>query len=296
MTTAKTESQKDLLLKEEIAVSKKPVSYSRIVAFLILCIMGFLMLFPLLLAFLNSFKTTAEMNLAVLALPKTINLKNYITAFQTMSFFRSGMNTFVITVCSTAGIVLISAMAGYKLSRTKTVLSNIIFFLIISSMMIPFTVIMIPLVKVSAQLHMLNKIWGVVMVYIGVGINMPIFLYHGFVKTIPGELEEAACIDGANDWQVFRKIIFPMLQPINITVALLQIIWIWNDFLLPLVFISNQKNYTLILATQAFYTLYSTSWELILAGNFMTVIPVIIVYLIFQKNIQEGIATGALKG
>ncbi|TCL63044.1 raffinose/stachyose/melibiose transport system permease protein [Hydrogenispora ethanolica] len=269
---------------------------SRIGSFLFLSFTGLLVLFPLLMALLNSFKTTAEMNQAVMALPRTFNFNNYVTAFQSMRFLHSALNTFVITVCSTFGIVLFSSMAGYKLSRTKTVLSNVIFFLIISSMMIPFSVIMIPLVKVSAQLHILNKIWGVILVYIGVGINMPIFLYHGFVKTIPQEVEEAALIDGASYWQSFRKIIFPMLQPINITVALLQIIWIWNDFMLPLVFISNQNNYTLILSTQSFYTLYSTSWELILAGNFMAVIPVIVVYLIFQKNIQEGIATGALKG
>jgi raffinose/stachyose/melibiose transport system permease protein len=269
---------------------------SRLGSFLFLSFTGLLVLFPLLMALLNSFKTTAEMNQAVMALPRTFNFNNYVTAFQSMRFLHSALNTFVITVCSTFGIVLFSSMAGYKLSRTKTVLSNVIFFLIISSMMIPFSVIMIPLVKVSAQLHILNKIWGVILVYIGVGINMPIFLYHGFVKTIPQEVEEAALIDGASYWQSFRKIIFPMLQPINITVALLQIIWIWNDFMLPLVFISNQNNYTLILSTQSFYTLYSTSWELILAGNFMAVIPVIVVYLIFQKNIQEGIATGALKG
>jgi raffinose/stachyose/melibiose transport system permease protein len=96
--------------------------------------------------------------------------------------------------------------------------------------------------------------------------------------------------------QVFRKVILPMLQLINITVALIQIIWIWNDFLLPLVYISSQKNYTLVLSTQSFYTQYSTSWQLILAGNFMAIIPVIIIYLLFQKNIQEGITTGALKG
>jgi raffinose/stachyose/melibiose transport system permease protein len=279
-----------------LLVIKRPVIRGQILSFLFLLCAGVVVLFPLLMAFINSFKTTAEMNQNVLALPQVFNFNNYFTAFESMHFLKSMFNTFIITICSTFGIVVFSSMAGYKLSRTKTVLSNIIFFLIVSSMMIPFSVIMIPLVKVSAQLHILNRIWGVILVYIGVGINMPIFLYHGFVKTIPQEIEEAALIDGASHWQSFKKIIFPMLQPINITVALLQIIWIWNDFLLPLVYISNPNNYTLILSTQSFYTLYSTSWELILAGNFMAVIPVIVVYLIFQKNIQEGIATGALKG
>ncbi len=283
-------------LGNQVLDAKRSIFNGRALSFLFLFCAGVLVFFPLLMAFVNSFKTTAEMNQNVLALPKVFNLNNYFTAFESMHFLKSMLNTFIITVGSTFGIVVLSSMAGYKLSRTKTVLSNIIFFLIISSMMIPFSVIMIPLVKVSAQLHILNRIWGVILVYIGVGINMPIFLYHGFVKTIPQEIEEAALIDGASDWQSFQKIIFPMLQPINITVALLQIIWIWNDFLLPLVYISNPNNYTLILSTQSFYTLYSTSWELILAGNFMAVIPVIAVYLIFQKNIQEGIATGALKG
>jgi ABC-type sugar transport system, permease component len=282
--------------QNKLSVSQKKASPGNVFTLFFLGVMGLLVLFPLVMALFNSLKTTAEMNLAVLALPKTFKWDNYVTAFQSMNFLRSLINTIIITSFGTLGIVVISAMAGYKLSRTKTALSNIIFFLIISSMMIPFTVIMIPLVQVAAKLYMLNKIWGIILVYVGVGINMPIFLYHGFVKTIPLELEEAALIDGATDWQVFHKILLPMLQPINITVALLQIIWIWNDFLLPLVFISSQKNYTLILSTQSFYSLYSTSWELILAGNFMAAIPVIIIYLLFQKNIQEGIATGALKG
>lgn len=293
-TSKETLTQSGFL--NELSVSQRKASPGNVFALLFLGMMGLLVLFPLFMALFNSFKNTAEMNLAVMALPKTFKWDNYVTAFQSMNFFRSLINTVVITFFGSLGIVVISAMAGYKLSRTKTVLSNIIFFLIISSMMIPFTVIMIPLVQVAAKLSMLNKIWGLIFVYVGVGINMPIFLYHGFVKTIPQELEEAALIDGATDWQVFRKIILPMLQPINITVALLQIIWIWNDFLLPLVFISTQKNYTLILSTQSFYSLYSTSWELILAANFMAVVPVIIIYLLFQKNIQEGIATGALKG
>jgi raffinose/stachyose/melibiose transport system permease protein len=290
------ETLKRIAFFNKFSVSKKNASLGNIFVLFFLCIMGLLFLFPLLMALLNSFKTTAEMNHAVMALPKTLNLDNYVTAFQSMNFFSSLINTVTITLFGCIGIVLISAMAGYKLSRTKTVLSNVIFFMIISSMMIPFTVIMIPLVQVTAKLHMLNKIWGLIFVYVGVGINMPVFLYHGFVKSIPQELEEAALIDGATDWQVFQKIILPMLQPINITVALLQIIWIWNDFLLPLVYISSQKNYTLILSTQSFYSQYTTSWELILAGNFMAIIPVIIIYLIFQKNIQEGMATGALKG
>jgi raffinose/stachyose/melibiose transport system permease protein len=294
MTSNAAINQNDLLRK--FSVSKRNTPLGNFSALFILCVFGLLVLFPLFMALLNSFKTTAEMNQAVLSLPKTFKLDNYFTAFKSMEFFRSLINTVIITFFSFMGIVFISAMAGYKLSRTKTVLSQIIFFMIISSMMIPFTVIMLPLIQVSAKLHMLNKIWGIILVYIGVGINMPVFLYHGFVKSIPQELEEAAFIDGATDWQMFRKIIFPILQPINITVALLQIIWIWNDFLLPLVFISSQKNYTLILSTQSFYTMYSTSWELILAGNFMAIIPVIIIYLIFQKNIQEGIATGAVKG
>jgi len=275
---------------------KMKFSISGILIFIFLCIFGILVLIPLVMGLMDSLKTSNEIALSATNLPKSFNLNNYAQAFVIMKFWQSTLNTLIITVFSVAGILVLSSMAGYKLSRSKGVMSGILFFLIISSMMIPFMVIMIPLIKEASILRMSNQLWGLILVYIGVGINMPIFLYHGFVKSIPLEIEDAALIDGCSDWKMFTNIIFPMLKPINVTVAIILIMWIWNDFLLPLVYISSPNHYTLILSTQAFYSLYSTSWELVLAGNFMAAIPVIVFYLVFQNNIQQGIAAGALKG
>lgn len=264
--------------------------------YLFLGIVCLFSLFPIFITFLNSIKPQAQIMKSVLSFPRTIALDNYGEVLREIDFFRVFFNTAFITGVSVLGIVLCASMAGFKLSRTKTKLSFFIYLLFVSSMLIPFHSIMISLVNMAKLLRIHNSVWGLPFVYIGIGVNFPIFLYHGFVKSIPVELEDAAKIDGCNEYQTFFKIIFPLLKPINVTVAILQIIWIWNDFLLPLLMLTNSKHYTLILSTVMFRGKYYVEWSKILAAVVITCIPVIIIYMLFQRHIVKGITTGAVKG
>ena len=163
-------------------------------------------------------------------------------------------------------------------------------------MLIPFSSIMIPLYKVVLALKIKNSLPGLAFVYAGMGVSMAVFLYHGFVKGIPRELEEAAAIDGGSKVKIFFEIILPLLKPITATICITNVLWIWNDFLLPLIVISNNKKYTLLLSTNTLFGQYSSDWTAILSALILAALPVIIFYALFQKQILKGIADGAVKG
>ncbi|MEV5028900.1 carbohydrate ABC transporter permease [Paenibacillus sp. LPE1-1-1.1] len=252
--------------------------------------------FPIYLAVINSFKTQGEMFESFVSFPTSFQFDNYVNAFRQLNLLNSTLNSVIISVLGIGGIILCSALAGYKLSRTSGKISGIIFFLFISSMLVPFHSIMIPLTRMAKVLSVQGSTYGLAIIYIGLGVNMAIFLYHGFVKSIPRELEEAAQIDGCNEYQTFFKIIFPLLVPITVTIAILDFLWIWNDFLLPLLMLTDVDDYTLILSTNTLFGEYNKEWSLILAALVLTAIPVIIIYSFFQKFIMHGIAEGAVKG
>jgi len=275
---------------------KKLIKIQQILLWTFLILLGLIWIFPLLMAFINSFKTNGELLTNVMALPKQLNFQNYIRTFYKMHYFRSLINIIIISSIGVSLIILFSAMAGWKLCRTKTKLSTILFSFFIFSMLIPFNSIMIPLYKIVLTLNIKNSLIGFGFVYSGLGVSMAIFLYHGFVKGIPLELEEASIIDGCNDYQVFTKIILPLLKPITMTVCITNLLWIWNDFLLPLIVISDNKKYTLLLSTNTLFGQYSSDWTAILSSLILAAIPVIIFYSIFQKEILKGISDGALKG
>lgn len=193
-------------------------------------------------------------------------------------------------------IVLFSALAGWKLCRTKTRLSRFLLSLFIFSMLIPFSSIMIPLYKVVLALDIKNSLFGLCFVYAGLGVSMAIFLYHGFVKGIPKELEEAAAIDGCSPLQTFFRIVFPMLKPVTATICITNVLWIWNDFLLPLIILSDNKKYTLLLSTNTLFGQYSSDWSAILSALVIAALPVILFYALLQKQILKGITDGAMKG
>ncbi len=274
-------------------VSKK---ISHFIIYLMLILAALFWLFPLIMALVNSFKTNGELLTNVMSLPKSIDLKNYIRTIEKMHYLRSFGNTVLLSFLSVTLIILFSALAGWKLCRTKTKLSSAIFSLFIFSMLIPFSSIMIPLYRVVLAFHIKNSLIGLSFVYAGLGVSMAIFLYHGFVKGIPIDLEEAAAIDGCNNLKTFSHIVFPMLKPITATICITNVLWIWNDFLLPLINISDNKKYSLLLSTNTLFGQYSSDWTAILSALILAAIPVIIFYAIFQKQILKGIADGAVKG
>lgn len=252
--------------------------------------------FPIYLAVINSFKSQGDMFRSFVSLPKSISFGNYAEAFDKISLLGSTINSVIISALGIGGIVLCASLAGYKLSRTNGKLSQFIFFLFIASMLVPFHSIMIPLTRMAKSLSVQGSTYGLAIIYIGLGVNMAIFLYHGFVKSIPRELEEAAQIDGCGEFQTFFRIIFPLLVPITVTIAILDFLWIWNDFLLPLLMLTDSESFTLILSTNTLFGEYNKDWSLILAALVLTAIPVILIYAFFQRFIMHGIAEGAVKG
>jgi len=231
-----------------------------------------------------------------MSLPTKLHFENYSQAFTQIHLLDSTINSAIVSVIGIAGIVFSAGLAGYKLSRTPGKLSAFIFFLFVSSMLVPFHSIMISLTRVAKSLHLQGSAAGLGLIYIGLGVNMAIFLYHGFVKSIPRELEESAHMDGCGEFQTYFRIIFPLLLPITVTIAILDFLWIWNDFLLPLLMLTDVKQYTLILSTNMLFGEYNKEWSLILAALVLTAIPVVIIYAFFQRFIMEGITEGAVKG
>lgn len=269
---------------------------TQFLVYLFLTIAAFFCLLPIFMAILNSFKTNGELLTNVISLPKTLNFDNYTRTFEKMHYMRSLINTVILSGLSVTIMVLFSALAGWKLCRTKTKLSSFLLSLFIFSMLIPFSSIMIPLYKVVLTLGIKNSLIGLSFIYAGLGVSMAIFLYHGFVKGIPIELEEAAAIDGCNAFQTFFLVVLPMLKPVTITIVITNVLWIWNDFLLPLIVISDNKKYTLLLSTNTLFGQYSSDWTAILSALILAALPVIVFYSVFQKQILEGISEGSLKG
>ncbi len=263
---------------------------------IVLTAFAFLWLFPLLMALMNSFKTNREVLTNVMSLPSSLLLENYTRTVQKMHYLRSFFNTVFLSFVSVSMMILFSALAGWRLCRTKTRLSSALFALFVFSMLIPFSSIMIPLYKVILALHIKNSLIGLSFVYSGLGVSMAIFLYHGFVKSIPLELEEAASMDGCGRLMTFFQIILPMLKPITATVCITNVLWVWNDFLLPLITISKNEKYNLLLSTNTLFGQYSNDWAAILSALILSAIPVILFYAIFQKQILKGITDGAIKG
>ncbi|NLW59804.1 MAG: carbohydrate ABC transporter permease [Firmicutes bacterium] len=254
---------------------------------------AFVFLFPAFLTLINSFKSDAEIVLNPLAWPKSFSLTNYVQAWQEINFPVVVGNTFVITALSTIGIILVSSMAAYILVRTRSKLSWALYFLFVFNMVVPFQTIMIPLNVTASNLN-LKSVMGIIPIYIGLGCPLAVFMYHGFIKTIPVQIEESAAIDGASVVTVFFRLVFPLLGPIHATIAILDVLWIWNDFLLPLIILPSRS--TLQLAQHIFFGMYRKEMALAMASLVLSASPIVLFYLALQKYIIKGVAAGAIKG
>jgi raffinose/stachyose/melibiose transport system permease protein len=258
-------------------------------------ILGLIFLVPFYFVIVNSVKGFSEILVDAAALPKEILFSNYAKVWEIISFQDAFLNSLIITVFSVTGIVLISSMAAWKMVRTPGKLSKFLFILFVSAMVIPFQTVMIPLMKLGGMLGIMNSIPGIVIMYFGFGVSLSLFLYHGFVKTIPQEIEESARIDGCSQFGVFWRIVFPLLKPITVTVIILNTLWIWNDYLLPLLVLQDAELRTIPLATSSFFAQYTKQWDMGLAALVMGIAPVIVFFLFLQKHIIKGIAAGSIK-
>ena len=204
-------------------------------------------------------------------------------------------NSLIITVLSIVLIVLLAVMCAYFFARNNWKINNILFMIMVASMIIPFQTIMIPIVRNFSAINAVDNIFMVVVFYIGAHISMAVFMFQGFIKNIPVELDEAATIDGCSDFQILFKMIFPLLKPIISTVAVLDILAIWNDFLLPYILLQDNQLKTLPLMTYSFFGQYSVDYSLVCSGLVMSILPVIIIYAFMQRQIIDGVVAGAIK-
>jgi len=251
-------------------------------------------LYPFLIVLFGSFKTRAEIFTNPLFFPEDITFENYPAAYESMNFTQSFMNSLIITTASVFITVVFSSMAAYALSRMKSTVSTVIYYLCGILMLVPFQSVMIPLVSLFGQFNLLNR-GGLIFMNLGFQSSMSIFLYYGALRSVPQSLDDAAYIDGANPFQTFWRVIFPILRPTTVTVIILTAIRVWNDYLLPSLVINQEGMYTLPLQMYYFFGEYTIQWELALTGLLLAIIPVIILYIFLQRYIIEGVTEGAVK-
>ena len=257
---------------------------------------GIVFVSPLYLVFVNSVKTVREIYLSPLGLPVEISWNNFGRVMEKINFGQALKNSLFFVVFGVAGLLVICSMAAYRLARHRTRVNKFVYLLLVSSILVPFQTVMIPLIKIIASIGLYNTRIGVLLAYYGYGIPFAVFLFYGFLSSIPREIEEAALIDGGSLFQVYRCIILPLLKPICVTVAVRDVLWIYNDFLLPFVLISDNELRTLPLVMYTFFTAYERPWDLAMASLTMVLTPAIIMFVILQKQITGGIVSGAVKG
>lgn len=274
--------------------NKHKIKISYCIISIIGIIMALLFLSPFYIIVVNAFKTKAQLFASTLALPKSIIGANFKDAYRELDFFNSLFHSLFITIVSVAIIIIFSSMAAWMLERTKSKISNIILMLFVASMIVPFQSVMLPLIRLMGKLHFLN-VGGLIFMYLGFGASLSVFLYHGFLKSIPKELDEAAVLDGCSKFQTFWYIIFPLLKPMSVTVSVLNVVWIWNDYLLPSLVINKPNTMTIPLKTFFFFGEYTKQWNLALAGLILDIIPVIIFYFFAQKHIIKSVTAGSIK-
>jgi len=252
-------------------------------------------LFPLYMTVSIALKNPEEMARSIFALPTGLHFDNFTRAIEATDFFSAFKNSFVITLFSVSFVLLTNSLVSYAVARNMNhKFFKGLYFYFISAMFIPFQIIMLPVVKLTTDLRM-NNIPGLIILYIVYGLAFNIFVYVGYIRSIPLELEEAATVDGATTYGTFWRIIFPLLAPINATVAILSCLSTWNDFMLPLIILSKPESYTLPLVQYVFQGQFSTDFNLAFASYLLALAPMVIVYIFLQKWIINGITQGAVK-
>ncbi|MGI6118238.1 MAG: carbohydrate ABC transporter permease [Bilifractor sp.] len=256
-------------------------------------------IFPVVCVLMNSFKDKNSINLKPFALPNGetfVKLQNYVEAIEKYGLLKSVGWTVFITVCSVAAILIFCSMTGWYVTRVQTPWTKLIYVLCIFSMVVPFQMVMFTLSLVANRLHLTNP-WGIIIIYLGFGAGLAVFMFTGFVRSIPIEIEEAALIDGCTPLQTFFKVVLPIMKPTYISVGILETMWIWNDFLLPYLVLDIKKYKTISIIIQYMKGSYgSVDMGAIMASLIMAIIPVVIFYLSCQKYIIKGVAAGAVKG
>lgn len=281
-----------------IAARNKKITNALMILLLIVLFIAFI--FPFALVVINVFKFKSDIvkaPLALIGVKKGFTLENFPAAMAKMDFWRSFANSAIITISATVCTLLISSMTAFVLVRNKWKACNLLFAAMIASMVIPFQVLMIPLVSLYGGIFgVLNHRATLIFMHTGFSLSMATFMFHGAINAnVPIALEEAATIDGCNRWQTYWQIVFPLLKPTIATVAIIDAMAFWNDYLLPSLVLTKKDLYTIPIATQVFYGTYSSDLGLIMAALLLAMAPILILYLFLQRFIVEGVTSGAVK-
>lgn len=264
---------------------------------ILVVLFGILFFVPFYFIFIGSFKTLGEILINPASWPVSWSFNNYIKGMKAIKFPTLLFNSVYITSVSIILISFLGSLASWKMARGENKkLFKFMYVCYTLSMIIPFQTVMVPVVSISSILNMLDTKMGLVFLNIGFGLPLTVFLYHGFIGTVPYAIEESARIDGANDHQVFFGMVLPLLKPITITIAILNILWIWNDFLLPSLVLFSRKNYTIPIGINMFFGLYDQQWDKALSILVLSIVPIITIFLFLQKYFIAGITNGAVKG
>ena len=287
-----------LKTKKDTELRYTPKKKNNILLYIILTVLSVLFLAPIFIVLYNSFKGKLYISRTPFALPNATTfsgLDNYINGIEKTGFISAfGLSVF-ITICSTAVIILFTSMTAWYITRVKSKVTSFLYYLFVFSMIVPFQMVMFTMSKIANMLSLDNPI-GIIIIYLGFGAGLSVFMFSGFVKSIPIDIEEAAMIDGCNPIQTFFLIVLPLLKPIAITVAILNVMWIWNDYLLPTLVLGSDYK-TLPMAVQYLRGGYgAVDMGAMMAVLVLAIIPIVIFYLVCQKHIIEGVAAGAVKG
>lgn len=276
----------------------KKVKISNVLIFIFLLCLSFIFLIPIITVIANSFKDKFSISQTPFVLPNSdtfAGVENYIKGINDTGFISAFLWSLFITVGSVAVIVLLTAMTAWYITRVKNRFNSILYYLFVFSMIVPFQMVMFTMSKIANVLRLDNP-FGLVLIYLGFGAGLSVFIFSGFIKSIPLSLEEAAIIDGCNVLQTFWHVVFPILKPTAITVAILNTMWVWNDYLLPYLVIGSDYK-TIPIAVQYLKGGYgSVDMGAMMAMLVLSIVPVVIFYLTCQKYIIKGVAAGAVKG
>lgn len=282
----------------EIGGTKRKVANILAMAGLIILFIAYM--FPFIMVVINSLKQKRDIiksPFSWLFTIKGLSFDNFEEAFTQMDFLNAFKNSLIVTVSATVLVTILAAMLAYYIVRNNNIISKITFALMVASMIIPFQAIMIPLVSIyGGTLNILNHRVTLIFMHTGFAMAMSVFMFHGFIRgNVPIALEEAAYIDGCTHSQTFFKIVLPLLKPIISTMVILNSLAFWNDYLLPSLVLTDKKLLTLPLSTYSFYGTYSADYGTIMAGLLLCVLPILILYVILQKQIIGGVVAGAVK-
>lgn len=273
----------------------KKIKIQSIICQGLLLLLTLVFLSPIIYMVLNSFKPYSQMLKQPWNIPDTIFIDNYIKAFKQMKFFQSLFNSTLITVVSVFLIVVLGALAAYPITRFKNKVTKFLSVYFLVGYMVPTQVLIVQIFSVMKVAQLINTKTGLIIVY-AASVSFSVFMYQGFIQSLPIDMEESALIDGARPWTLFWKVVFPLLKPATATLTIFQTMWIWNDFTLSSLFLSSRKNLTLLLELNQSIGEYSLDWSVMLAIMCIVMFPMVVFYLLMQKQIITGMTAGAVKG